>query len=1059
LKLTNSIDSLMKTKLQVLLTLLCVLMMQISFAQERTVSGTVTDQTGFPLPGVNVLVKGTTTSAQTDFDGKFQIKATPDQILVFTFVGMSTQEIKAANASINVKMADSAQELEGVVVTAVGIKREKSSLGAATTTLKSEEIVRGEQANVSDALKGKVAGVVISASSTDPGASSSIMIRGIKSLSGSNQPLFVVDGIPISNVANSSSSLSGGYDFGNGINDINPQDIESMTVLKGASATVLYGSRAANGVILVTTKKGKKGKLSIDFTTTTTFTQINRTPKYQNQFGQGWDGTHYLIENGSWGPKFDGLPRIWGHVVNNSQLIKPYSFQKDQLENFFTTGTSKINSVSVSGGHGDSTVRLSFSNTAQDGIYPTDADSFERNNLSLSGATKVDKISMSGSLSYVNTSGKSVATGQGVTVYNNLMQIPNDIPITEFKDYLGDFHNVSNYYTPYGITNPYFTLNENGSKNKKERFLASTEFSYEATKWLSFTYRFGLDSYNDQTKIWTARIDALPGSPNDGSTTEGPGSYSESMFNYKQVNHDILANFNVDITDQIKLSSSGGLNINDIRTSSLSASVASQDIPGFYSLANSAEIPVVGTYNSQRKIYGLYDTTTLSYKDELFLTGNVRNDWYSTLPAANRSQLYAGVNSSWVFTRSLPGLEKVINYGKLRAGYGTAGGDTDPYQVLNVYVPTNVAMGFGNLTYPINGISAYTVGNRMPNPNLKPQIRTEFEVGTELSLFKNFVTVDATYFNAKVDNQILSLPLAPSSGYTSQVANVGRLRTKGFEGLVTFNWAKNPDGFGWSTSLNYTKARSVLEELDPRLTTVQLGGLSTYEYVAVKGQPVGLIKGYVPETDPSGNVVVDANGVPVAASTKQIYGDSQYDYTMGITNNISWKGLSLDFTFDIRQGGLMYSRTADITRFTGNSITTTYNGREPFIVPNSVVKTTGADGAVTYTPNTTPVSGEYMDDYYRADANARANVIDKSFVKLREVVLSYKLPSDLLKGTFINSLSASVIGRNLFLWTPSNNQYIDPEVSTFGNDLSSQFGEFSANPSTRSLGFSLKANF
>jgi len=1033
--------------------------MQISFAQERTVSGTVTDGTGLPVPGVNVVIKGTTTSTQTDFDGKFQIQAAPNATLVFSYLGMQTKEVSASNITLNVSLQDQATELEGVVVTAVGIRRERSSIGAATTTLKASEVIRGEQANISDAIKGKVAGVVISNNSTDPGASSSVMIRGIKSLSGSNQPLYVIDGVPVGNISNSSSSLSGGNDFGNGANDVNPQDIESMTILKGASATVLYGSRAANGAIIITTKKGKQGKMSVDFTTTTTFTQINRTPKYQNQFGQGWDGIHYLGENGSWGPRFDGQQRVWGNVVNNSQLIKPYSFQKDQLENFFTTGTSRINSLSVSGGQGDSTVRLSYSNTAQDGIYPTDADAYERNNLTLSGSTKFKKLSVSGSMNYVNTNGSSVATGQGLTAYNNLLQIPTDIPITEFRDYTNPFHNVSNYYTPYGVTNPYFTLNENGSKSVKERFYASTELSYEATKWLSLTYRVGLDSFNENTKVWTAKVDALPGSPNDGTTTESPGSYAETSYNYKQVNHDILANLNFDISEKFNVLSSFGLNINDVTTGALSASVASQDIAGYYNLANSAEIPAVSTTRQQIKLYGLYNTTTLSYDDQLFLTGNIRNDWFSTLPAANRSQLYAGGNASWVFSRTFPGIESVVNYGKLRAGYASAGNGAQAYQTFADNISTNVGMGFGNLTFPINGISAYGIGNRLENLDLKPEIKKEFEFGLELALFKNFITLDATYFNAKLENQILSLPLAPSTGFTSQTLNVGNLRTKGFEGLITFNWAKDPNGFGWSTSVNYTKAETVLEELDARIPQVELGGLTTYNYLAIEGQPVGQIQGNVPLRDPSGNIVVDANGIPIASSQQEIYGDTQYDYTMGVTNNISWKGLSLDFTFDIRQGGVMYSRTADITRFTGNSITTTINDRQPFIVPNSVTQGVDDAGNTVYTPNIKPVSGEYMDDYYRAEANARANIIDKSFVKLREVVLSYKLPSEFLRGTFMNSLSVSVIGRNLFLWTPSNNQYIDPEASTFGNDLAGQFGEFSANPSTRSVGFSLKANF
>ncbi len=1051
----------MKTKLHGLLTLLFALMMQISFAQERTVSGTVTDQGGMPIPGVSILIKGTTTGTQTDFDGKFQIEVAPDQTLVFSYIGMGTREMPASASTINVTLEDQATELEGVVVTAVGIRRERSSIGAATTTLKSDEVIRGQQANISDAIKGKVAGVVISNNSTDPGASSSVIIRGIKSLSRNNQPLYVVDGVPLYERSNSSSDLDGGYDFGNAAADINPQDIETMTILKGASATVLYGSNAAGGAIIITTKKGKQGKMTIEYTNATSFSQINRTPKYQTTFGQGWDGIHYLGENGSWGPRFDGLPRVWGNVVNNSQLLKPYSFQKDQLENFFTTGTSRINSVAVSGGHGDSNIRLSYTNTQQDGIYPTDADSFERNVLGISGSTKFKNISITGSMNYVNNSGSSVATGQGATVYNNLLQIPTDIPITEFTDYNSDFHNISNYYTPYGVTNPYFSVNENGAENRKERVYGSFEFNYEVNSWFNTTYRFGMDFSTDRNRVWTSRIDALPGSPNDGSSTENPGSFGESYSHAKRLNHDILANFDFDLSEKFKVQSSAGFNILEDTFSSLGASVASQDIPDFFNLANSSEIPSVVSYREKNKLYGLYNTTTLSYDNQLFLTGNVRNDWYSNLPEENRSQLYAGGNLSWVFTRTIPGIEKVLNYGKLRAGYGSTGVGTNPYQVFAVNTQTNVGMGFGNLTFPINGINAYGIGNRMANLNLKPEIKTELEFGTELSFFDNLVTIDATYFDAKTKNQILALPLAPSTGYTSQQANVGTLRTKGFEGLVTINWIRsnNQDGFNWSSSVNYTKAETILEELDPRIEQVNLGGLSTYEYIAVEGQPVGLIKGYVPERDTNGNVVVDVNGVPVAASTKEIYGDTQYDYTMGISNIVSYKGVSLDFTFDIRQGGLMYSRTADITRFTGNSITTTYNDREPFVVPNSVVRNDDGNGNITYTPNTTPIDNEHMDDYYRADANARANVIDKSFIKLREVVLSYRLPSKWLEKAYVESLTFSVIGRNLFLWTPSSNQYIDPEASTFGNDLAGQFGEFSANPSTRSLGFSLKATF
>jgi len=1052
----------MKTKHRVLLTLLMALMMQISFAQQRTVSGTVTDESGLPIPGVNIFIKGTTTGTQTDFDGKYQIEASPDQTLVFSYIGMQTREAAATSTTLNITMTNETTMLEGVVVTAVGIRREKASIGAATTTLRSDEITRGQQTNIADAIKGKVAGVVISNASTDPGASSGVIIRGFSSLSGSNQPLYIVDGVPINDQTNFSDDLSAGYDFGRGSADINPDDIESMTVLKGASATALYGSRAANGVIMITTKKGRAEKLSVDFSTTTTFTQILRTPKYQSKFGQGWDGIHYLNENGSWGPRFDGELRTWGNVVNNSQMIKPYSFQEDQLENFFDIGISKLNTIAVSGGAGDTTVRLSYSNTQQDGIYPTDADSFERNTIGLSGTSKINKFSFSGSMNYVNTNTSAVATGQGVTAYNNLMQIPTDIPITEFRDYNNPFHNVSNFYTPYGITNPYFTLNEDGSDYRKERFYGSFEVSYELNSWSSATYRAGIDDSTDRLRIWTSEIDAEPGSPNNGSSTERPGTYGESLNSFKQINHDLLYNMDFDLSEQFGLASTFGFNSNERRSYSFTASVPTQDIPDFFSFSNSADIPTVASVRTSRKLYGLYNTTTVSYNDQLYLTGNIRNDWYSTLPAANRSVLYAGANASWVFTRTFPGIQGVMNYGKLRAGYGETGVDTAPYQVLPIYaLGSTDNQGFGNYNYPVNGITGYEVGNRLPNPNLKPERRKEFEVGIEASFFDNRISIDATYYNAKVEDQILALPLAPSTGYTNQTANIGTISNEGFEALLTIGIIRdrNENGFNWNTSINFATNNTILEELDPRLEQVDLGGLSTTTFVAREGQPVGLLLGSVPERDPDGNIVVDADGIPVASPIREIYGDTQYDYTMGIINNFSYMGFSLDFTFDIRQGGLMYSRTADITRFTGNSITTTYNDRQPFIVPGSVVKTTADDGTVTYTPNTTPVDVEHMDNYHDADALSRYDVIDKSFIKLREVVLSYRLPEKWLDDTFIEGLTFSVIGRNLFLWTPRSNQYIDPEVSTFGTDLNSQFGEFSANPSTRSLGFSLRANF
>ncbi len=1044
---------------------LCLIVFLLSgtalFAQQNIISGNVSSPDGMPLPGVNVLVEGTNTGTLTDFDGNYSISATPGDVLVFSFIGLETvRHVVGDLSTINVEMAEVASLLNEVVVTAMGIERERASLGSATTTVGSEELVKGSQSNIADALKGKVAGVNISNASTDPGASSGVIIRGISSMSGSNQPLYVVDGVPINNNSDFSGSLNGGYDFGRGFQDINPENIETVSILKGASATSLYGSRAANGVVIITTKKGKAGRMIVDISSSAFFSQISRTPKYQETFGQGWDGNHWLDENGSWGPRFDGSTRVWGNVVDNSQQLKPFLFQEDQLENFFTTGTYYLNNVSLSGGNENSTARLSYSNLNQDGIYPGDADSFARNTLGLSAETNMGFLTFTGNLNYVNTTGSAVATGQGLTVYNNLMQIPTDLNITGFRDYNNKFNNVSNYYTPYGVTNPYFTLNENGSHYNKERLFGSFGVTANINEWSNLTYRFGLDQYSTTTKLWQAIVSADPGSPNAGSSTEQSGSYSEGTGMIKQLNHDILYDVNFAVSENFNVETTTGFNINSRSSSSLNASVGSQNIPGFYSLSNSGEDPAASSSISESKLFGLYNNTTINLFNSFYITGNIRNDWYSTLPTENRSVLYGGVNSSWVFTRTFEGITDIINYGKIRGGYGEVGVDTAPYQILPDFVSGSTNnQGFGNLNFPLGGVNAYEVGNRAANPDLQPERRKEFEAGFELEFFRNRFSIDFTYYNALVENQILSLPLSPSSGYTNQTANLGTISNEGIEALVKFSLLRNPEGFNWDTSVNYSKNNSILEELDPRLDQVALGGLSTTSLIAIEGQPLALLMGSVPLRTDDGRIVVDANGVPIASSTKEVYGDTQYDYTMGITNDFSYKGLALGFTVDVREGGLMYSRTADITRFTGNSITTMYNDRQPFIVPNSVQQTVSEDGTITYVENTVPVDREHMDDYFRATALDRATVIDKSFIKLREVVLSYNLPTRFLDQTPLDAVSFSIVGRNLFLWTPESNQFIDPETSTFGTDLQSQFGEFSANPSTRSIGFSLATRF
>jgi len=1034
---------------------------QLTFAQEKTISGTVVDETNMPLPGATVVIKGTTTGASTDFDGKYTITANTGDTLMFSYVGYADQEaVIATSNTIDISLIPDSS-LDEIIVTALGIKREKSSIGAATSTLKSEEITEGSQTNLSDALKGKVAGVVISGASSDPGASSGVIIRGMSSITGDNQPLYIIDGIPMANNSNFSDSLDGSYDFGRGSNDINPDDIESISVVKGASASALYGSRGRNGVIIITTKGGKKNDISVNISSTTTFSDILRTPKYQSQFGQGWDGAHYLNENGSWGPAFDNSLIVWGNTVNNSQKIKRYAFQDDQLENFFDNGLALSNSISIAGGTENSTGKISYNNTNVDGIYPTKADSYERNTLSASFETKSEKLTIGAKLNYVSTIGSAVATGQGLSVMNNLMQIPNDLDITEFSNYTTDeFNNVSNYYTNFGVTNPYFTLNEDGSKNRKERFFGAFDIKYDLNNWSNLSYRLGLDTSSSNTKTWTAIVAADENTPNAGSSTEQEGSYSEGTHLRKEINHDLFYNLNLDLNEDFSLTSHFGVNYNERERTTLSSFISSLDIPRYYNLSNSSDAIVSGSNIFRQRSAGVFNSSTLNYKDMLFLNTNIRNDWYSSVPKADRSFPYGGANLAWNFTKTFPGIKNIVSNGKFRIGYGITGGEPVSYNVYNETIAGGIDnQGFRNLNFPVAGYNAFEVGNQTANPGLKAETKKEFEIGADLSFLKNRITVDFSYYIQTVEDLIMNLPLASSSGYTSQLANLGVMENKGIEALVNFGVFRKRDGFSWDLGFNYTKNNNLLKELDPRLEQVSLGGLSTTGFIAIEGEPLGLLQGNVPLKDPNGNIVVDNNGVPIAATEKEIYGDTQYDYTLGINNSFSYKNISFGFAFDIRQGGLMYSRTAEITRFTGNSITTVINDRQPYIIPGSVQQASDGSGGFTYSENTTAIDSEHWDDYYRADALDRENVIDKSFVKLREVTLGYKLSTKMLTKLPFNELSFTLVGRNLLLFTPESNQYIDPETSTFGTDLAGQFGEFSANPSTKSIGFNIKASF
>ncbi|MBF4465744.1 SusC/RagA family TonB-linked outer membrane protein [Flavobacterium sp. LC2016-12] len=1061
----------MKLKFNGFLVLLLVLVAQLTFAQERAVSGTVSDNAGMPLPGVSVLVKGTKTGTQSDFDGKFSIKASSSQVLVFSYIGMKTQEVAATSATINVKLADAgAQELEGVVVTAFGIKREKKSLGYATTTLKSEQITAVVNTNPFETLSGKIAGVDITAPS-QPGAATKVIIRGLNSINGATGPLYVVDGSPINNTTTGSTSTTRSYDSGNGISDLDPNNIESMTVLKGAAASALYGSRAGGGVIIITTKKGKANTgIKVDVLASTEFSEVARVPHLQNQFGQGWNGAgysgtnSYSNENGSWGPAFNGEVRPWGTVYDNSQQIKPYVGLNDNIRDFYDTGSLATQSVSLSGGGDTSDFSLVFSNVNSDGVVPTDADLYKKQSLGFNGGLKSNKFTLRTALNYVYKNQSAVNTGQGddagqgSTLQQDLLQIPRDISVVDLRDYKGNVFNSPDYYfTPYAA-NPYFSINENSTKIYGHNIFGNVNLSYKLTDKITATWQVGGNVRSERFKSYGAIVNYLPGSAQDeaganpvvGGVTEGRSEYSEvdTFFNL---------NYNTNLSEDWTLNLLGGFNFNKRETDQLFNSITNLGIPGYYELSNSAVRPVITQANSLRRTGAVYGSAEFAFKNRYFATITGREDVTSTLPIGNNAYFYPALSLGAIV------IDNGNTFLKLRGAASKIANDTQAYVTEDSYVAGSAAANFGQLASPLGGVSFYEASGRLGNPDLKPESTVEYEIGAEGSFFKNRISYDIALYHKTTSDLIVNLPLDPSTGYTGKFINAGDIVNKGIELSITASPIKNKD-FSWNLTYTFTKNMNEVTELNGGLPYVDLVPAYGVTFRATKGEPIGTFYAQVPKTNAAGQYIVNsATGMYEVSDDIQKVGDSQRDFVMGLQNTFKYKNFNLGFSLDWKQGGEFYSYTKRLSHFVGNGIETVYNDRQPFIVPNSVNENIDpVTKAVTYTENTTAIAWDKVTSFYNTSNNPGiegTHVIDKTFVRLREINFNYDFPSALSKNMGLNKITFGIYARNLFMWTPGENPYTDPETGTYGTGVISDFGEFAANPSQRSVGGVLKLSF
>lgn len=1090
--MSNSINLKCMLKFLLGMSMCLVFLSYEGLAQERTVTGTVTlGDDGSPLPGVNVVIKGSTAGTVTDVSGNYSISVPNGQAtLLFSFIGLVSQEVQVGErTNINVVMQNDIQQLNEVVVTAVGIEREKKALGYSVQEVKSDELVKTKQTSVLNSLQGKIAGAQITNAGGGLGSSTRVVLRGPTSLLGNNQALFVVDGVPINNSSASNVQASGNIydnnvDAGNRANDINPEDIESVSVLKGPAAAALYGSRAAAGVIVITTKKGSANankKNEVKFNSTYLWSKVLVLPKLQNKFGQGQFGDNqgYLEDQESWGDMFDGSLRPYGRVVNNMQQYKRYQGQPDNIKDFYDIGKTFQNSLSLNGGNDKSTYYLSFTDLAQTGVIPT--TDYHRNNFTLNGSAKLsNKITSSASINYVRVNANLPQTGQGNQAITQILNMPRDYSYVDMKNLNDPFYNTDGFFTPYAV-NPYYTLEHDYSKQDLNRLYGNFQITYDAFSWASVTARVGTDVSAD--KRYTFHDIVVyndPSGPNYQKASNYDGEYAEQTMNLREINTDLMVRFNKNIGEKIETNLLVGHNFNQRSSGNLYAIANNLTSPGFDNLGN-----VNGTYSSAgtsslRRLIGVYSELNLSYNDYLFLGATFRNDWSSTLPSANNSFGYPGVNVSFVPTDAFDLRSNILSFAKVRASYAEVGNDADAYLIRSVFTQ---ALGgsydypsgnFAVIDFPFNNgsvtVPGFTDSNTIGNLNLEPERTKAFEIGADFRLFGGRVTADIAYYNSLSESQILRATIAPSSGYRQQVLNVGSISNKGVEISLGGSVISTQD-FHWDINVNFAKNKNRVEDLNQGATEIPLitQGLVPGLKI-VKGMPYGVFEATTSLRTPEGKIVVDDQGIPVDDPNPVYRGSIQPDWTAGLTSSASWKGFNLSVTFDTRQGGKIVSSTMAQLYFNGQAEETAFNNRDEFVIPNSVVQVGVNDqGQPVYAPNSTPLTmyDNTLRDYWsNVQGGARNEVVllDASYIKLRELALSYTLPKRWLQNSPLGEVTIGVLGRNLWLHSAKDNHMIDPEANAFGAGSMPGYGnlsgfEFYGVPTQATYGFNLRATF
>ncbi|OHT44699.1 SusC/RagA family TonB-linked outer membrane protein [Flavobacterium tructae] len=1051
----------MKLKFNGLLVLLLVLVAQLTFAQERAVSGTVSDNTGMPLPGVSVLIKGTKTGTQTDFDGKYSIKASSNQVLVFSYIGMKSQEVAATSSAINVKLLDgAAQQLESVVVTAFGIKRNPKKLGYSVSEVKAEQITQNSEPDLSRALAGKVAGVNINTSTGVAGAANQITIRGVNSLTGNTDPLIIVDGIAYSNVSvTSTSQITGGGGYESALSSLDPNDIASINVLKSTAAAALYGSRAMNGVIVVTTKSGaskpnKTQKLNVNVGMGTYFETIANLPDYQNTYGSGAN-FQYSNANGSWGPRFDSLatiptwPTLLAAFPDQFGPTVPYVAKPNNVKDLFRTGTVLDKTIGFNYAGQDGTFNATISDLRQDGYIPY--NSYDRTSMSAGGNFKLSKkFTVGANLAYSKTKqvggffGENQFAGSSSSFARTLFLARNwDLNLPYVDPVTGGS------VTPNGtqFDHPLWSWQHDQIITNTDRIVAGINLNYTLNDNISASYRAGINKYS----LARSQVRDLASRANNGL-----GNLLADNYVNQDIESTFLLNFNYELNENFKLATIVGNNVLQNEYSRLVNEGREFIVPNIFTFKNVKSIANLTDERAMKRNVGVFADVTLSYRDYLFLNATARNDWSSSLPKERNSYFYPSVSASAVITDAFNIQSDILTFAKLRASFAKVGRDV-PAEFLKISY---------NQGQAYNGLPRIGNNTFLGDQDVKPEFSEEFEIGTDLEFFRKRIVVDLSLYSKTTKDLITPVTVASSTGFTELNTNAGSIRNRGIELGLTLVPVKSKN-FTWSLLTNFTKNENEVLTLKEGLDRIQLNA-NQIAY-AIPGQPFGVFYGTRFARDANGNYLINRSGGAVIQDPSLgVIGDPNAKFRVSFANTFTYKAWSLRAQIDWKQGGDISSST--IESLLGRGVTRDTEDREKtFIIPGYYGNNDGTpilDANGNQIPNSTQLS---MNELYFSPAGGstfginsvdEATIYDGTVFRLREINLTYDVPSKILEKTPFGKISLSFIANNLWYFAPNVPKYtnFDPETTSYGNSTL-QGIETSAAPTAKRWGFKINLTF